>query len=214
MQESGIYKIIDLIGRFYVGSAVCLNKRKSVHFCELKKNKHHNPILQSYYNKYGESSLHFEVLEFCEKENLISREQFYLDYLKPHYNVCPTAGNCLGRIASPKVSEVNRRVHTGNKYNLGKKRSDEAKQKMRLAKVGRKLSEEHKLKIKASCTGKKYGPMSDEQKKVLSEIKKGRKLSEETKRKMSESRKGRVFSKETRRKISKAQKEKNISRKY
>jgi hypothetical protein len=38
-----------------------------------------------------------EILEYCEgKELLLSREQYYLDNLKPQYNIVETAGSTLG----------------------------------------------------------------------------------------------------------------------
>lgn len=36
------------------------------------------------------------MLEYCDKLVLISREQYYIDTLKPFFNVCLTAGSTLG----------------------------------------------------------------------------------------------------------------------
>ena len=49
-----------------------------------------------------------------------------------------------GRINSKNSPEHNAAIV---KYNTGRKMSDEAKQKMSLAKKGKKLSEEHKAKL-------------------------------------------------------------------
>lgn len=47
--------------------------------------------------KYGFSSFSLEILEYCdEKEILLEREQYYLDNLKPQYNIVETAGSTLG----------------------------------------------------------------------------------------------------------------------
>ena len=46
--------------------------------------------------KYGYSNFKFEILEYCKPENLIEREQYYLDKFKPEYNILKTAGSCLG----------------------------------------------------------------------------------------------------------------------
>jgi acetoacetate decarboxylase len=35
-------------------------------------------------------------LEYCDLENLINREQYYLDLLQPEYNVLKVAGSSLG----------------------------------------------------------------------------------------------------------------------
>jgi len=45
----------------------------------LRQNKHHNPRLQLTYNKYGESSLTYEVLEILPKNEIRAKEQEYLD---------------------------------------------------------------------------------------------------------------------------------------
>ncbi len=95
---SGIYKISCLINnKIYIGSASCLSSRKRDHFNFLKRNKHYNSYLQRSFNKHGESNFVFEVLEYCEKENLLKREQHYLDTLKKLFNICKTAGSTLGR---------------------------------------------------------------------------------------------------------------------
>jgi group I intron endonuclease len=37
--------------------------------------------------KYGYGSFSFEILEYCNKEEVLIREQYYLDLLKPVSNV-------------------------------------------------------------------------------------------------------------------------------
>ena len=37
-----------------------------------------------------------DILEYCNKESLINKEQYYMDILKPQYNICKTAGSTLG----------------------------------------------------------------------------------------------------------------------
>lgn len=102
----------------------------------------------------------------------------------------------------------------GHTINLGIKRSEETKQRMREThkKIGapwikgKKLSEEHKRKIGLARKGKKH---TLEARRKMSEATKGKKRrprSEETKRKMSESLKGKKFSEERRRKMSEAHK--------
>ena len=50
----------------------------------------HNALL-----KYGHSNFSLEILEICEKQNTILREQFYLDKLKPDDNILQKAGSLL-----------------------------------------------------------------------------------------------------------------------
>ena len=114
-KNCGIYKITNTVtGKFYIGSAVNIKIRWAVHRSQLGANKHHNRHLQNSWNKHGEYSFTFEVLECCEKERLIEREQFYIDNEKPAYNISPTAGNSLGVKRTDetkrKMSEAMKRV--------------------------------------------------------------------------------------------------------
>lgn len=95
-----IYKIINTTNsKIYVGSAIYFAGRKGLHLFELRNNKHKNRHLQASFNKYGESSFIFERLEDLTNENLlIEREQYYIDTLKPQYNINPVAGSRLNTI--------------------------------------------------------------------------------------------------------------------
>ena len=46
--------------------------------------------------KYGYSGFKLEILEYCDKDDLLNREQYYLDLLKPEYNIYQKAGSPLG----------------------------------------------------------------------------------------------------------------------
>jgi group I intron endonuclease len=48
--------------------------------------------------KHGYSSFKLIILEYCDKKDVISREQYYFDLLMPSYNICKTAGSTLGRM--------------------------------------------------------------------------------------------------------------------
>jgi group I intron endonuclease len=106
---AGIYWIKNLInGKIYVGSTICFKKRFREHKKYLKEKAHKNLHLQNAWNKYGEENFIFEVLEKLENnDELIKREQFFIDKLNPEYNICKIAGNCLG---------VKRTEETKNKY--------------------------------------------------------------------------------------------------
>lgn len=43
-----------------------------------------------------------EILEFCDTDNLLKREQYYMDYLNPNYNIVETAGSTLGYRHTPE----------------------------------------------------------------------------------------------------------------
>lgn len=95
---SGIYKIQSKIKpeRIYIGSAYDFKERKRTHLKRLRYNKLNNitkgasPKLQYHFNKYGEDDLIFiliEQVDWISKENLLIREQYYLDTLKPWFNI-------------------------------------------------------------------------------------------------------------------------------
>jgi hypothetical protein len=46
--------------------------------------------------KYGYSNFSLEILEYCEEKDLLAREQYYLDTLKPEYNLLKIAGSWAG----------------------------------------------------------------------------------------------------------------------
>ena len=46
--------------------------------------------------KYGYSNFSLEILEYCEPNLLISREQYYIDLLEPEYNILKIAYSSLG----------------------------------------------------------------------------------------------------------------------
>lgn len=93
-----IYKIENsATGLLYIGSAISEGQRKRRHFKDLRQNKHHSKYLQRAFNKYGIGCFSFSVIEFVvDKSNLINREQYWIDLLKPKYNLSPTAGSSLG----------------------------------------------------------------------------------------------------------------------
>ncbi len=89
----GIYQILcTTTNEIYIGSSINIASRKAGHLYCLRNNRHPNPILQSKYNFYGEKCFTFSILEVCIKSNLLEREQFYLDSLKPKLNCNMIAG--------------------------------------------------------------------------------------------------------------------------
>jgi hypothetical protein len=100
INKSGIYRWTNLItNKSYVGSAINLTKRfrnylsvKHLKLVLLKaKSIIHSSMLKNNYENFE-----LDILEYCEKDSLIEREQFYIDLLKPEYNILETAGSRLG----------------------------------------------------------------------------------------------------------------------
>jgi len=44
----------------------------------------------------GYSNFSLAIIEYCEPENCLKREQYYIDLLKPEYNILKIAGSSLG----------------------------------------------------------------------------------------------------------------------
>ncbi len=93
-----IYKIENQITKdCYIGSSINFAYRKWIHLKRLREGKHHSAILQNSWNKHGEESFSFSILEIVDDENtLINREQFYIDTINPRYNISKIAGSPLG----------------------------------------------------------------------------------------------------------------------
>lgn len=97
LSKIGIYKISFLKeDHFYIGSTTESVKRRFLrHYRDLKNKKHCNKILQKAFEKY-KGIIKLEILEICSSEDCIIREQYWIDTLKPVYNICKIAGNTLG----------------------------------------------------------------------------------------------------------------------
>lgn len=82
----GIYLIAcTSSGRKYVGQSVDVERRWWQHKNQAKKGRHSNPIIQASWNKHGEESFTFDLIEECTREDLGSREQHWIDTLKTSY---------------------------------------------------------------------------------------------------------------------------------
>jgi group I intron endonuclease len=152
----GIYRILNLVtGLFYIGSAATILSRWANHKSRLKKNTHDNIYLQRAWNKYGEEAFKFEVIEEIQDENqLIQREQFYLDTfqcfadLGKGYNILKEAGHTVGF----KFSEETKALWS--KQRTGRKHTEEAKELIRKHALQYRHSEESKKRISESNMGK------------------------------------------------------------
>ena len=214
--NSGIYQIKNTInGNCYIGSAVDFKKRWVVHLSTLRHKYHYNSHLQAAFSKYGEKALIFEILEDVEPENLIEREQYYLDTLKPEYNISPTAGNLLGYKHRDEVMRKRSKAMKGRshphkshrlsedtkskirKARIGQQASEETKQKL----MGRQVSEDTRQKISRALTGLHR---SEETKQKIRMARTGKHLNEDTKQKLSRANKGKHLSEQTKQKLSEA----------
>jgi group I intron endonuclease len=134
---SGIYKLT--IGSwYYYGSARDYRRRRQSHLQTLRGNRHANGILQNAFNKHGEKSVKFRLVERVrDHSELLSREQVWIDlhHGKPRCaNLARDAGHPVSGPRSPetkrKISETLRRK--------GHKPGPEAHRKKACGKTARK----------------------------------------------------------------------------
>jgi group I intron endonuclease len=52
-----------------------------------------NSIISRALIKYGYSNFSLTILEYCDKSDLLLREQYYFDKFNPQYNILKIAGN-------------------------------------------------------------------------------------------------------------------------
>lgn len=147
--QSGIYKL-TINNKFYIGSAKNIGIRLSKHLLDLERNNHHSVYLQRAWNKY--QTINIEIVELCD--NLIEKEQYYLDVLKPQYNLCPIAKNCLGVNRTDEHKNKISQHHKNNKEyweeiykNRKLKHTQETKNKISEKSKGRVFSKETRLKL-------------------------------------------------------------------
>lgn len=181
--RTGIYKITNVINnKVYVGSAINIDLRWKEHLNDLKNNKHHSIKLQRSYTMHGKENFIFQVIELCDKNLLIVKEQEYINYLNSYkngYNCLPIAGSRLGSTQTVLTKD---KIRTKLKGRISPRKgvivSDETKNKMSQSHSGKTLSATHITNIRLSKTGDKnpfYG------KKVQEEHKQYKKINQLTK---------------------------------
>jgi group I intron endonuclease len=154
MKGKFIYKITNsLNGKFYVGSTTNTRERFRTHRKRLRANKHHAHHLQAAWNKYGENSFFFHVVEVVpEDSSLREAEDKWLAehvgndycYNKSRYSDTPMRGiktEDHPNYGVPKTSEQKARISESlkifyasdplNHPRLGKKHTEETRLKIR-----------------------------------------------------------------------------------
>lgn len=107
----GIYFIKNIVtNKYYVGSSLNIQKRFYQYLFLLKRGRCHSPKLQNSFNKHGETSFEFGLVESCEKDELRMKERYWIDFynsVNNGYN-CSNDTNCStrGRKMTQKQKEV------------------------------------------------------------------------------------------------------------
>jgi group I intron endonuclease len=115
---SGIYKITNIVNnKIYIGSSCNLKNREWQHFNQLKRNKHSSIKLQNAYNKYEKDKFKFEIIAKCPEQYLIKLEQWFIDNLKPEYNIFKKAGKYIKKNGFENLSKSISKKHKEDKEN-------------------------------------------------------------------------------------------------
>jgi group I intron endonuclease len=113
-ESSGVYQFLNIVNnKRYVGSSTELDRRRKCHIEDLRRGIHPNSKFQRAWDKYGEDKFVFSIIEHCEKDKLVEREQHWIDKTKCYltefgYNLCRTAFSMLGF----KFSEESRKLQS------------------------------------------------------------------------------------------------------
>lgn len=87
--DAGVYMIKCLInGKRYIGQSVKPYRRKTEHFTKHQSSKSYayNQNICNDLKQYGKQSFVFGIIEHCSPEQLLEREQYYINLFKPEYN--------------------------------------------------------------------------------------------------------------------------------
>lgn len=163
--KSGIYSIFHIdSGRHYIGSAVDIARRRREHFCKLRKAIHPNAKLQNAWNKYGEESFKFVVLDRCHRKELIVEEQQFIvaaNSVNGGFNILKIAGSTMGYKHTAETKAHLSLVNRGYKHTKeakdrmrGRLISDETREALSIAHLGYVMPESQKLAIGEGNRGK------------------------------------------------------------
>jgi group I intron endonuclease len=106
--------------------------------------------------KHGHSNFSLTILEYCEAEQVLKREDFYLSSLKPEYNINQKAtAPFSGRTHSDETKIIMSDTKKGtNNPMFGQKISEETRKKLSDANKGKTFSDETKKIISDALKGK------------------------------------------------------------
>jgi group I intron endonuclease len=155
----GIYKITNPKGKIYIGQSTNIEKRWGVYKRLQCKGQ---TLLYRSLNKYGPEEHIFEIVEICEIEILVNRENYYKDL----YEVFQTPSLCCRydgkggkdseetrlRKQVPKnltLLQKESKNHKISQSNTGKYRTEEMKDKLK-----KPLKEAHKNSIREALIGR------------------------------------------------------------
>ena len=129
---SGVYKITNTVtGDFYIGSSKNIKQRWSGHRKPYNLYKYPNSRMYKDIYKQGIDSFLIEIIE--ETDNLIDREQYWIEKLKPNYNNYNAKGLNVERQkkSNIKANKKYREVHPDRRKATCRKCYEKYKEKIK-----------------------------------------------------------------------------------
>ena len=162
-----IYMILNNVnGKVYIGQALNSKRRLYKHKYDLRRGKHSNPHLQSAWNKYGESSFTFMVVEKCDDDYLDFAERSWIKSCdstnrKKGYNL-EEGGTNGYKVLEETKQKISAKNSGKNNPFYGKKHSAESRKRMSESRSGEKnywhssnLTDEKREKLSERFKGEK-----------------------------------------------------------
>jgi len=156
---SGIYCFENTINnKKYIGYSNFIRRRKKEHLYYLRKGKHHNSYFQNAWNKYGEGSFVFKILQECPLSSCSNMEIYWIAYFNSFiddgegYNLTRGGENVI------EISEITRLKMSNNTKgknnpNFGKIASKETRLKISKIHLGKVITTESRKKMSESRKG-------------------------------------------------------------
>ena len=167
----GIYKVTNMVnGKSYIGQSKNIEQRFKDHKLICRER---NIPLKRALQKYGYENFKYEILEECELSNLDDREMFWINEIKPEYNLDSGGKGSPNHIVTFETrqilkqkgkefwnnldNETKNKIITNNLKGppLGHKVSKETREKLRKCNLGKKQSKETIDKRKNTILEKK-----------------------------------------------------------
>jgi group I intron endonuclease len=139
--KSGIYMLTNkLTNDIYIGQSIDISKRFKNYFNISYIKSKDSFIISRALIKYGYSNFSVTILEYCDKSDLLAREQYYFDKLNPQYNILKIAGSSLNfkhsKETKTKISKSLKGVYVKEKSALfNRSHTEETKKLMSLKKA-------------------------------------------------------------------------------
>lgn len=183
LKEGIIYKIENrLNSKFYIGSTINFKKRYYTHLNHIRSCRNTCVKLIRAVNKYKEENFIFSIIETCEISNVLNREQYYLDLLKPYYNIAKIAGSNVGIKRTEEV-KIKKSILQKQKWNEKEYRKKHLKalsknwkkgSEHKLAKLTEKDVREIKIKLKEGVASKEISNLLNVSYYSIKDIKRGK----------------------------------------